>query len=159
YIIANKSEPVALILTRQNIPVIDRYKYAAADEALKGAYVISDSENADIILIATGSEVHIALEAAEKLETEGMKIKVVNMFSMEIFEKQSGQYKESVLPRSITKRVVIEAGSSFGWDKYAGNNGIIMGVDRFGESAPGGTVLDKFGYNVENIIKTVKGIV
>jgi transketolase len=158
HILSDKSAPVALVLTRQDIPVIDRSKYAGADEALKGGYVMSEDENAEIILIATGSEVHIALEAAEELRKEGRKIKVVNMFSREIFEKQSEQYRKKVLPCSITKRVVIEAGTSFGWEKYAGNNGIIIGVDRFGESAPGEKVLSEFGFTPENIIKTVRDL-
>jgi transketolase len=155
----NKDKPIALILTRQDIPVIDRSKYSCADNALKGGYIISDCDNADILLIATGSEVHIALEAAERLKSEGHKIRVVNMFSKEIFEEQPEDYRENVIPRRITKRVVVEAGSTFGWEKYSGQNGIIIGVDRFGESAPGGTVLEKFGFTTENIIKNIKKIV
>jgi len=156
YIIENKNEPVALILTRQDIPVIDRSEYAGADQALKGGYVISEDENAEIILIATGSEVHIALEAAKELRKDGRKISVVNMFSREIFEKQPEQYRKEVLPCSVTKRVVIEAGTSFGWEKYSGTEGVIIGVDRFGESAPGEKVLSEFGFSAENIIKTVR---
>ncbi len=159
YIVKNNDKPTALILTRQDIPVIDRSKYSCQNNSLKGGYIISDCEDADILLIATGSEVHIALEAAEQLKSEGYKIRVVNMFSQEIFEEQPEEYKESVIPRRITKRVVVEAGSSFGWEKYSGQNGIIIGVDRFGESAPGGTVLEKFGFSVENIIKNIKNIV
>ncbi len=151
--------PVALVLTRQDVPVIDRSRYAPASEALKGGYVISDTENAEVAIIATGSEVHIALEAAEKLKEEGIKTRVVNLFSIEIFEQQSNEYKEKTLPSSLKKRVVVEAGSPFGWEKYAGDNGVIIGVDRFGESAPGGTVLSKFGFTPENIVETVKKII
>jgi transketolase len=155
YILENRSTPVALILTRQDIPVLDRSKYAPAVEALKGGYVISDCENPEIVIIATGSEVHIALEAAEELKNKGKKVRVVNMFSVEIFEKQSTDYKEKVLPESLKKRVVVEAGSSFGWHKYAKDNGVIISVDRFGESAPGNTVLEKFGFTVKNIVNSI----
>ena len=156
YIVENQNGPVALILTRQNLPVIDREKYAPAQDAMKGGYVLSDDENAEIIILATGSEVHIALDAAEKLRSEGKKVRVVNMISTEIFEKQSKEYKEKVLPNSIRRRVVIEAGTTFGWEKYATMNGRIIGVDRFGESAPGDIVLEKFGFTAENIVKTAK---
>ena len=155
YILENKDQPVALILTRQDIPVIDRKINAPAMDALKGGYIISDCSDPEIIIIATGSEMHIALSAAEKLNKEGKKVRVVNMFSTGIFEKQSAEYKEKVLPSSIKKRIVVEAGSSFGWHKYAGTDGIIIGVDSFGVSAPGDTVLANFGFTVENIINTV----
>jgi transketolase len=156
YIVENPNGPVALILTRQDLPVIDREKYAPADYAIKGGYVLSDDKNAEIILIATGSEVHIALEAAEKLRSEGKKVRVVNILSTEIFEKQSEEYREKVLPSSTRRRVVVEAGTTFGWEKYATMNGRIIGVDRFGESAPGDIVLEKFGFTAENIVKTAK---
>lgn len=153
FILENRNTPAALVLTRQDIPVIDRSVYAPASEALKGGYIISDCENPEIIIIATGSEVHISLEAAEKLKGMGEKVRVVNMFSTEIFEKQSADYKEKVLPSSIKKRLVVEAGSSFGWHKYSGDEGVIIGVDRFGESAPGNVVMEKFGFTSENILK------
>jgi transketolase len=155
YILENRSTPVALILTRQDIPVLDRSIYAPAAEALKGGYVISDCENPEIIIIATGSEVHIALEAAEELKNKGKRVRVVNMFSVEIFEKQSAEYKEKILPITIKKRIVVEAGSSFGWHKYAKDDGMIIGVDRFGESAPGNVVLEKFGFTAKNIVDSI----
>ncbi len=155
YILENRNTPVALILTRQDIPVLDRLIYAPAAEALKGGYIISDCEDPEIVIIATGSEVHIALEAAEELKNKGKKIRVVNMFSVEIFEKQSTDYKENVLPESLKKRLVVEAGSSFGWHKYAKDSGIIISVDRFGESAPGNVVLEKFGFTSENIVNSI----
>ncbi len=156
YIVENQNGPVALILTRQNLPVIDREKYAPAENAMKGGYILSDDENPELILIATGSEVHIALEAAEKLRSEGKKVRVVNIISTEIFEKQSEEYREKVLPNSTRRRVVVEAGTTFGWEKYATMNGKIIGVDRFGESAPGNIVLEKFGFTTKNIVKTAK---
>lgn len=158
YILENKDQPVALILTRQDVPVIDRKINAPAVDALKGGYVISDCNDPEIIIIATGSEVSIALSAAEKLRKEGTKVRVVNMFSAEIFEKQSAEYKEKVLPSSIRKRIIVEAGSPFGWHKYAGTEGVIIGVDSFGVSAPGDTVLANFGFTVENIINTVNNL-
>ena len=156
YIVENPHGPVALILTRQNLPVLNRSKYAPAGNAMKGGYVISDDENPEIILIATGSEVHIALDAAEELRKEGKKVRVVNIMSTEIFEKQSAEYRESVLPSSVRRRVVVEAGTTFGWEKYATINGTVIGVDRFGESAPGNIVLEKFGFTAENIVKKAR---
>jgi len=156
YILENKNQPVALILTRQDLPVIDRTKYAAAENALKGAYSILEEANPDTIIIATGSEVHIALEAAEALRKEGRKVRVVNMVSCETFEKQSNEYKELVLPKNVKNRVVVEAGASFGWEKYAGDKGKIIAVDSFGMSAPGSQVMEKYGFTAENIVKAVK---
>ena len=156
HILENKNQPVALILTRQDVPVIDRTKYAAAENALKGAYSILEEAAPDTIIIATGSEVHIALEAAEILKKENKKVRVVNMVSRETFEKQSNEYKELVLPKSVWNRVVVEAGSSFGWEKYAGEKGKIIAVDTFGESAPGNIVMEKFGFTAENIVKAAK---
>ncbi|MGI6394197.1 MAG: transketolase [bacterium] len=154
YILENRNTPTALVLTRQDVPVIERTAYADSKEALKGGYAIKDCENPDLILIATGSEVHIALEAAETLEKMGKKVKIINMFSFEIFEKQSKEYREKVLPPNFKKRIVIEAGTGFGWHKYATDEGIIISVDRFGESAPGNIVLQKFGFSAENIVET-----
>ena len=156
YILENKNQPVALIMTRQDVPVIDRTKYAAAENALKGAYSILEESDPELILIATGSEVHIALEAAETLRKEGRKVRVVNMVSRETFEKQPAKYKESVLPKSVKNRIVIEAGTSFGWEKYAGEKGKIIAVDTFGTSAPGSLVMEKYGFTAENIVKAAK---
>ena len=156
HILENKNQPVALILTRQDVPVIDRTKYAAAENALKGAYSILEEANPDTIIIATGSEVHIALDAAETLRKEGLKVRVVDMVSRETFEKQPAKYRESVLPKSVKNRVVVEAGTSFGWEKYAGDKGKIIAVDSFGTSAPGSQVMEKYGFTAENIVKAVK---
>ncbi len=158
HILENKNQPVALILTRQDVPVIDRTKYAAAENALKGAYSILEEAAPDTIIIATGSEVHIALEAAETLRKEGLKVRVVNMVSCETFEKQPAKYRESVLPKSVKNRVVVEAGTSFGWEKYAGDKGKIIAVDSFGTSAPGSQVMEKYGFTAENIVKIAKTI-
>jgi len=149
------SSPVALILSRQNLPIIDRKKFGSASNLVNGAYVLSDSKiKPDIILIATGSEVHITLEAQKILEDkEGIAARVVSMPSWELFEKMSEGYKEDVLLPDVTKRLAVEAGISMGWHRYVGMNGNIIGMERFGASAPGGTMLKQFGFTPENIVK------
>ncbi|MCX5717925.1 MAG: transketolase [Nitrospirae bacterium] len=156
--VTHKHGPVALILTRQKVPVIDRNKYESAEGLKKGAYILADSapDNPEIILIATGSEVHIAVGAYERLKTENIKTRIVNMASWELFEEQSEDYKNKVLPPDIKARVSVEAGSTHGWHKYIGMDGIAIGVDHFGASAPGEILLEKFGFTVENIIKRAK---
>lgn len=156
--IEHRDGPIALIMTRQKVPVIDRGKYRSASELAMGAYVIADCSSCmpEIILIATGSEVHIALAAYEKLNAEYVDVRVVNMASWELFERQPKEYKDTVLPPEVKKRVAIEAGSTHGWHKYAGMDGVIIGVDRFGASAPGEMVLEKFGFTAENIIKKAR---
>lgn len=149
--------PTALALTRQKVPVYDRKKYGSAEGVLKGAYILSDSEGTpDLIFIATGSEVQLAVNASEALEKENIKARVVSMPSWELFEKQSDEYKQSVLPKDIKKRVVIEAASSMGWSKYAGDEGVIIGIDRFGESAPAEEIFKEFGFTAENVVNQAK---
>lgn len=153
----SKNNPVALALTRQKLEEIDRNKYGSAEGVLKGAYILKETENEpDLILIATGSEVNLALETAEKLETENINIRVVSMPSWEVFEEQSEEYKNSVLPKRITKRISIEAGISQGWEKYIGCEGKSICMSDFGASAPYSILFDKFGFSVERIEKEVK---
>ncbi|MBI4684477.1 MAG: transketolase [Nitrospirae bacterium] len=156
--VTHKNGPVALIMTRQKVPVIDRRKYGQASGIMKGAYVLADSSpsNPEIILIASGSEVHPALEAYERLKSENVKMRVVNMASWELFEMQPEEYKDAVLPPDVKKRISVEAGSTHGWHKYAGTDGIIIGIDDFGASAPGEILLEKFGFTSENIMKKAK---
>jgi transketolase len=156
--IKHQGGPVGLVLTRQKLPIIDRKKYAPAENLEKGAYVIADCapEEPQIIIIATGSEVHLALEAYEKLSAEGVKVRVVSMPSWELFEAQSAEYKASVLPEKVKKRIAIEAGSTLGWHKYVGEEGIVIGIDRFGASAPGKEVLEKLGISTENLINKAR---
>ncbi|WP_369018260.1 transketolase [Thermatribacter velox] len=156
--IKHQGGPVGLVLTRQKLPIIDRKKYASAENLEKGAYVIADCapEEPQIIIIATGSEVHLALEAYEKLSAEGIKVRVVSMPSWELFEAQSAEYKASVLPEKVKKRIAIEAGSTLGWHKYVGEEGIVIGIDRFGASAPGKEVLEKLGISTENLINKAR---
>lgn len=153
----HKSGPVAIVLTRQGLPIIDRSKYAKADQLEKGAYVLSDSEGTpDIILIATGSEVHLALEAAGKLRDNDIAARVVSMPSWSLFDAQSKAYRETVLPPEVRKRLAIEAGSTVGWCKYVTDDGDVLGIDRFGESAPGDELMKEFGFEVNNVVKKAK---
>ena len=146
--------PSALILSRQNLPVIDRSHYASAGGLKRGAYIVSDSKGApELILIGSGSEVHLCLSAADELRTKGVNARVVNMASMELFEAQDWAYKESVLPPGVKKRLAVEAGATLSWHKYVGLEGAVIGMDRFGASAPGKTLFAKFGFTVENIIQ------
>ncbi len=149
----HRGGPVALILTRQKLPVIDRKRYASADGADRGGYIIADTKGRpELILLASGSEVHLALSAWEKLKKEGKKVRVVNMVSLKLFDEQSNKYKERVLPSGCERRLAIEAGCSMSWHKYVGLKGDIIGIDRFGVSAPHNVLLEKFGFTVENIL-------
>ena len=146
--------PVALALSRQGLPILDRSKYPGAENLKKGAYILKDAEGSkpDVILIATGSEVSLALDASEKLEEKGIKVRVVSMPSWELFEEQSESYKNEVLPPEVKARVTIEAGVSLGWHKYAGEKGVIISHDRFGASAPYKVLVEKFGFTVERVV-------
>lgn len=152
--------PVALILSRQKLPVIDQDKFPSATNVEKGAYVLKDSGegNTPLILIATGSEVSLALAAQEKLAAEKINVRVVSMPSWELFEKQDAAYKESVLPKASKKRLSIEALSPFGWEKYVGDEGKILGINRFGESGKGEEVLEALGFSVDNVVKEAKAL-
>lgn len=150
--VKNTSGPVALILSRQKLPVLNRDN--TENGLTDGAYILADCDGKpDIILIATGSEVHIALEAQKRLALESIAVRVVSMPSWELFEKSTQEYKDRVLLPDVTIRMAIEAGSSMGWENYVGNSGVIIGVRGFGASAPGGTVMKKFGFTPENIIQ------
>jgi transketolase len=156
--VENKHGPIAIILTRQNVPVIDRGRFRPSTGLRKGAYILSDSSpgKPDVILIATGSEVHLALEAQEKLLAEGIKTRVVSMPSWELFEQQPEEYRREVLPPDVAIRASIEAGVTLGWHRYVGKEGEIIGIDHFGASAPGSVVLKEFGFTSVNILNRVK---
>lgn len=146
--------PVALVLTRQNVPVIDRTRYHVQGDLSRGAYVVErGGDTPDVLLMATGSEVHMALEAADKLLKRGVTARVVSMPSWELFEKQSAEYRESVLPAAVTARVAIEAASTQGWHRYAGDHGVVLGIDHFGASAPYQTLYEKFGLTADAVIE------
>jgi len=153
--IKSNDMPTALILSRQKLPVIDRKALPSAELLEKGAYVLTDSDGTpDVILIATGSEVSISMEAAEKLKEKGKAARVVSMPSWELFDKMPQDYKDSVLPPAVKARVAVEAGLPLGWEKYTGDNGTIIGISTFGASAPGATVLKNFGFTADNIVET-----
>ncbi|HUV49952.1 MAG TPA: transketolase [Anaerolineae bacterium] len=151
--------PVALILSRQKLPVLDRSKYGPAEGLANGAYILYDSKGSDsedkpdLILIASGSEVHIALTAAGILADQGVSVRMVNMPSWELFEKMPREYKDKVLLPDVEKRIAVEAGIPMGWERYVGTSGKIIGITGFGVSAPGGKVMGKFGFTSENIVK------
>lgn len=153
-----KHEPVALLLTRQAVPTIDRTRFAPATGVSKGAYVLADSGDSvpEVILMATGSEVHICLQAFEKLTAEGFRVRVVSMPSWELFEQQTKEYRDQVLPPQVTARVSVEQASTLGWDRYVGPHGIAIGMKTFGASAPLKDLLAFFGFTVENVIDAVR---
>lgn len=156
--IEHKESPVLLILTRQGLPVIDQNKYPAAANLSKGAYILKDSADAELILMASGSEVLVTLKAAELLETEGVKVRVVSFPSFELFEKQDAVYKESVLPYNIKARVSVEAGVSQCWYKYLGEVGEPVSIEKFGASAPGKVLMEKYGFTPGNIADTARRV-
>ena len=160
YAVENKNGPVALVLTRQNLPILDRGSHVPANILEKGAYVLwqSDEKKLDILLMATGSEVHLCCEAAKILKEKGVNTRVVSMPALNLFEKQPEEYRESVLPSQVKRRIVIEAGCSFGWHKYAGNDGVIISIDRFGASAPAEILFGKFGFTAQNIVEKALSI-
>ncbi len=150
--------PSILVFSRQNLPHVPRTQ-AQIEAISRGGYVLSDSEGQpEAIIIATGSEVELAIKAAEVLKAAGKKIRVVSMPSTNIFDAQDAIYRESVLPSAVTKRVAVEAGVTDGWWKYVGTNGKIVGLDRFGESAPAGQLFKEFGFTVENVVKNVEAV-
>lgn len=157
HILSVADHPLALVLTRQSVPTIDRAKYASAEGALKGAYILEDSEKTpEVILIGTGSEVHLCIEAARQLKNDGIPTRVVSMPCWELFEQQSKKYRESVLPKIVRVRISVEAGSKIGWEKYTGNSDTIVGMDSFGASAPYQDLYKKFGLTVGNIVALAK---
>lgn len=157
--IEHKDGPVVLVFTRQGLPIIDQDKYTKASELVKGAYILSDSEKEpEIILIATGSEVPLILQAQEKLKEQGIAARVVSFPSWELFEKQDAAYKEKVFPKNIRKRLSVEAGSVLGWHKYVTDEGDIIGMTGFGESAPAEELYKLFGFTVDNVVKRAKAL-
>ncbi len=151
----HKHGPVALVLTRQKLPCLDPEEYPVAKGVAKGAYVLSESEGKpELLLLATGSEVTLALAAQAELAEKGVAARVVSMPSWELFAAQDQDYRDKVLPPKVRARVAIEAGAVLGWERYVGLDGAVVGLERFGESAPGPVVMDKLGFNVEHVVKT-----
>ncbi|HEX5084781.1 MAG TPA: transketolase [Blastocatellia bacterium] len=157
----NNHGPTALALTRQKLPVFDRSKYASAEGLLRGAYVLSESPKGkiDAIIIATGSEVSVAVEAQQKLAAEDIGARVVSMPSWELFDKQPQDYRDEVLPPNVHARLAIEAGVTLGWAKYVGEKGDVIGLDRYGASAPVQVVMEKLGFTAANALERVKKLI
>ena len=150
--------PTAIVLTRQKLPIIDQNRFGISEGVLRGGYVLADApqDSPEAIIVATGSEVHLALSAYEKLLDEGIAVRVVSMPSWEIFEDQDEAYREEVLPSGVKARVGVEAGISMGWCRYVGPAGKIVSIERFGASAPGSVIFEKFGYTPETVVDAVK---
>ncbi|WP_078431373.1 transketolase [Metabacillus halosaccharovorans] len=159
--IESKSTPTALVLTRQDLPTIKGTKDTAYEGVQKGAYVVSPAgkETADVLLLASGSEVGLAVEAQQVLAQEGIEAAVVSMPAWDRFEKQSVEYKRSVLPKEVKKRLAIEMGSPLGWDRYSGDEGDILAINTFGASAPANRILAEYGFTVENVVARVKKLI
>jgi transketolase len=154
-----KHEPVVLVLSRQNMVTLDRTKFAPASGVAKGAYVLADpagGERPDLIIMATGTELQMAVDAYEKLSKEGIKVRVVSMPSWELFEHQSAEYRNSVLPFEVKARMSIEQSSTIGWERYVGLDGVSIGMKTFGASAPLKELQKKFGFTAENILAEAK---
>jgi transketolase len=155
-----RKNPTCLVLTRQKLPILDPRLYASGEGVAKGAYLLNEGGGSpQLILMASGSEVHLALEAAKELTAKGLKVRVVSMPSWELFQEQDQTYRDSILPPEVKARLAIEAGASFGWERWVGDNGDVVGVDRFGASAPGGTVLSEYGLNKDNIVARALALV
>ncbi|MBT2691075.1 transketolase [Bacillus sp. ISL-47] len=158
--IESTNKPTALVLTRQNLPTLKGTDSAAYEGVKKGAYVVSPASNdkADVLLLAAGSEVSLAVEAKKALEGEGIHASVVSMPAWDRFEAQSKEYKESVIPKAVKKRLAIEMGSSLGWHRYAGDEGDVLAIDTFGASAPGEKIMEEYGFTVDNVVARVKAL-
>jgi transketolase len=152
--------PVLLALTRQNVPTLDRNHYASAEGLRKGAYVLSDATDGkpSLILIASGSEVGLIVEAAQKLQADGVAVRCVSMPSWELFDAQPQAYRDEVLPPAVTARLAVELGASQGWDRYVGPNGDMLGIDHFGASAPADVLLREFGFTVANVVARARAL-
>jgi transketolase len=153
-------QPVALVLTRQDVPVLDRSRYASAEGLRRGAYVLADPDEGEpeVILIATGSEVALAVGAHERLSSEGVRSRVVSLPCWELFERQDEAYREQVLPPAITARVSVEEASTLGWDRFVGPQGATIGMHTFGSSAPLKDVQTKFGFTPDKVAETAKEV-
>jgi transketolase len=158
YIMRLRHEPAVLVLSRQPLPTLDRKRYAPASGVARGAYVLADPSqgNSEVILIASGSEVSLAVEAHEKLISEGIRSRVVSMPSWDIFEHQTQEYQDSVLPPHVTARVAVEEASTFGWERYIGRSGRMIGMKTFGASAPLKELQRKFGFEPDKVAAAAK---
>ena len=158
-ILEHSDRPAGLVLSRQDLPTIDRSEYASAEGVAKGAYVVSEAgAEPKLILIGTGSELSVALEAQKKLEADGVPTRVVSMPCQEWFDEQDEEYRESVLPSSVTARVSVEAGIAMGWSKYVGCKGASVSLEHFGASAAGTLLFEKFGFTADHVAEVAKSV-
>jgi transketolase len=155
-----KDQPVLLALTRQDLPTLDRARYASAEGVRQGAYVLSDAKDGPLalILIASGSEVGLILAASERLLADGIPVRCVSMPSWDLFEAQPQAYRDTVLPPNVHARLAVELGVSQGWHRYVGDRGDMLGVDRFGASAPAETLLREYGFTVDNVVLRARAV-
>jgi transketolase len=158
--VETREAPVLLALTRQNVPTLDRQRYASADGLRKGAYVLSDAKDGKpaLVLIGTGSEVGLIVAAADKLQADGIAVRCVSMPSWELFDAQPQAYRDEVLPPDVTARLAVELGSPQGWHRYVGDHGDVLGIDHFGASAPADVLLREFGFTVDNVVARAKAL-
>jgi transketolase len=158
YALTHRNGPIALILTRQSLPTLDRSLADSASELAKGAYVLNDfgEKEPELILMASGSEVSLIYQAAARLSAEGANVRAVSFPSWELFEEQDQAYREAVLPKRVSKRLAVEAGAGLGWERYVGTEGAVISMERFGASAPAKILFEKFGFTVENVIEKAK---
>jgi transketolase len=159
-ILALHDRPAALVCSRQDLPILDRTRCAPASGVARGAYVLLEPTSGppQVILIGSGSEVHLCVSAYETLAKEGIAARVVSMASWELFEEQEAAYKESVLPSALTPRVTVEEASPLGWDRYAGPDGIVLGIECFGRSAPMKVVAEHFGFTADHVVAAAKRV-
>jgi transketolase len=157
HVLSIKDHPVALALSRQNLPTLDREKYASAEGALKGGYILADSKGQlDVILLGTGSEIQLCVAAYEKLKEQGINSRVVSMPCWKLFDRQPAAYKESVLPKAVTARIAVETGVKMGWSDYTGSKDAVIGIDDFGSSAPLKDVMNEYGFTVDAVVSAAK---
>lgn len=159
YAVEEAAQPTLILASRQGIPVLEGTAQMGGEGVSRGGYVLLDCDgDPELILIGTGSELHLAVGAAETLAEEGVAVRVVSLPSWELFERQDAEYRESVLPGSVTARVSVEAGVTFGWERYLGDEGIAVGIDRYGASAPGGVVMEKLGFTVDAVLAAARKV-
>jgi transketolase len=153
--IETRSSPVALVLSRQNVPTLDRSQYAAADGLRRGAYVLAEAASGkpDLVLIGTGSELSLVVAARERLAQQSIHARVVSMPSWELFDRQPNDYRETIFPKSLPARLAVEAALPMGWHRYVGDGGDVIGIERFGASAPGSVVMEKLGFTVDHVVE------
>jgi transketolase len=158
--VETRDHPVLLVLTRQDLPTLDRTRYASADGLRHGAYILSDAPDGKpaLILIATGSEVTLAVAAAERLKEQGIAVRCVSMPSWELFDAMPKAARDAVLPPSVGARLAIELGAPQGWDRYVGDRGAVLGVERFGASAPADVLLREYGFTIDNVCTRAKAL-